>query len=158
MDHQLDTLPSAQPARSPSATPSPLRSRNRNERGFTLVEAMVALVLCTIGLMSLAQLMVVTLQMQQLGRNSTSAIAHGPGQDRRDSRRSVLPRHRSSAADRSTPTSPITTTFHREPTTSSAAGSSRSGPDDAVTSASTSLTVSAPVTVRVIPDLNDRRT
>ena len=34
---------------------------------------MVALLLSTVGLMALAQLMVVTLQMQQLGRSSTNA-------------------------------------------------------------------------------------
>jgi type II secretory pathway pseudopilin PulG len=45
----------------------------KSERGFTLVEAIVALVVSTIGLLTLAQMMAVTLQMQQLGRNSTSA-------------------------------------------------------------------------------------
>lgn len=33
---------------------------------------MVALVLCIVGLLSMAQLMAITLRMQQLGRNSTS--------------------------------------------------------------------------------------
>ena len=45
-----------------------------NERGFTLVEAMVAMVVCTIGLVAMAELMAVTLRLQQLGRNSTSAV------------------------------------------------------------------------------------
>ena len=45
-----------------------------NERGFTLVEAMVAMMICTIGLVSMAELMAVTLRLQQLGRNSTSAV------------------------------------------------------------------------------------
>lgn len=45
-----------------------------NERGFTLVEALVAMVICTIGLVSMAELMAVTLRLQQLGRNSTSAV------------------------------------------------------------------------------------
>lgn len=45
-----------------------------NERGFTLVEAMVAMVICTIGLVAMAELMAVTLRLQQLGRNSTSAV------------------------------------------------------------------------------------
>jgi len=35
---------------------------------------MVAMVICTVGLMSMAQLMAITLRMQQLGRNSTSAV------------------------------------------------------------------------------------
>src|ERR1043165_8889126 len=63
-----DISPSAQLGRSPSVT------QNLNsQRGFTLVEAMVAMFICTIGLMSMASLLAVTLRMQQLGRNSTSA-------------------------------------------------------------------------------------
>lgn len=45
-----------------------------NERGFTLVEVLIALVIATIGLVSLAQLMAITLRMQMLGRNETAAI------------------------------------------------------------------------------------
>ena len=45
-----------------------------NERGFTLVEAMVAMVVCTVGLVAMAELMAITLRLQQLGRNSTSAV------------------------------------------------------------------------------------
>ena len=44
-----------------------------NERGFTLVEAIVAMLVCTVGLVAMAELMAVTLRLQQLGRNSTSA-------------------------------------------------------------------------------------
>jgi len=44
-----------------------------DQRGFTLVEAMVALMVCTVGLIAMAELMAVTIRMQQLGRNSTSA-------------------------------------------------------------------------------------
>jgi type II secretory pathway pseudopilin PulG len=47
---------------------------SNNERGFTLVEAVVATVVCTIGLVAMAELLAVTLRVQQLGRNSTSAI------------------------------------------------------------------------------------
>jgi type II secretory pathway pseudopilin PulG len=47
---------------------------SRDERGFTLVEAMVAMMVCTVGLVAMAQLMAVTLRLQQLGRNSTSAV------------------------------------------------------------------------------------
>ena len=43
-----------------------------NERGFTLVEAMVAMVVCTVGLVAMAELMAITLRLQQLGRNSTA--------------------------------------------------------------------------------------
>jgi type II secretory pathway pseudopilin PulG len=44
-----------------------------NERGFTLVEAVVAVLVCTVGLVAMAELMAVTLRLQQLGRNQTSA-------------------------------------------------------------------------------------
>jgi type II secretory pathway pseudopilin PulG len=47
---------------------------SNNERGFTLVEAMIAMVVCTIGLVAMAELMMVTLRLQQLGRNQTSAV------------------------------------------------------------------------------------
>jgi Tfp pilus assembly protein PilV len=49
-------------------------ARMSNERGFTLVEALVAMVVCTVGLVAMAGLMAVTLRVQQLGRNSTSAV------------------------------------------------------------------------------------
>jgi prepilin-type N-terminal cleavage/methylation domain-containing protein len=44
-----------------------------NQRGFTLIEALVAMMVATVGLMAMAELMAVTIRMQQLGRNSTSA-------------------------------------------------------------------------------------
>jgi type II secretory pathway pseudopilin PulG len=44
-----------------------------NERGFTLIEAIVATLVCTVGLVAMAELMAITLRLQQLGRNSTSA-------------------------------------------------------------------------------------
>src|SRR5687767_8940993 len=62
--HEL--LPLAQPDKS-------LSPMLNNERGFTLVEAIVAMVVCTVGLVAMAELMAVTLRLQQLGRNSTSA-------------------------------------------------------------------------------------
>jgi type II secretory pathway pseudopilin PulG len=46
---------------------------SNNERGFTLIEATIAMMVCTIGLIAMAELLAVTLRMQQLGRNSTSA-------------------------------------------------------------------------------------
>src|SRR4030095_15459225 len=47
---------------------------SNNERGFTPVEAVTAMLVCTIGLVAMAELLAVTLRLQQLGRNSTSAV------------------------------------------------------------------------------------
>ena len=47
---------------------------SNNERGFTLVEAIIAMLVCTVGLIAMAELLAVTLRLQQLGRNSTSAV------------------------------------------------------------------------------------
>jgi prepilin-type N-terminal cleavage/methylation domain-containing protein len=44
-----------------------------NERGFTVIEVLVAMVILTVALVSMAELMAVTLRLQQLGRNQTSA-------------------------------------------------------------------------------------
>ena len=44
-----------------------------NERGFTLIEALVATLVLTIGLLATAELLAVSLRMHQLGRNSTTA-------------------------------------------------------------------------------------
>jgi prepilin-type N-terminal cleavage/methylation domain-containing protein len=44
------------------------------EGGFTLVEVLIAMVILTIALVSMAELMAVTLRMQMLGRNETAAI------------------------------------------------------------------------------------
>jgi prepilin-type N-terminal cleavage/methylation domain-containing protein len=45
-----------------------------NDRGFTLIEVLVAFVILTVGLVALAEMMAITLRMQQLGRNQTSAM------------------------------------------------------------------------------------
>jgi prepilin-type N-terminal cleavage/methylation domain-containing protein len=60
MAQQHEPLPSALPARS---------HLTRDERGFTLAEVVVALLVCTVGLVGMAQMLAVTLRMQQLGRN-----------------------------------------------------------------------------------------
>lgn len=44
-----------------------------NERGFTLVEVLIAMVIMTVALVALASMMAVTLRMQMLGRNQTNA-------------------------------------------------------------------------------------
>ena len=44
------------------------------ERGFTLVEVLIAMVIMTIALVSMAEMMAITLRMQMMGRNGTAAI------------------------------------------------------------------------------------
>jgi Tfp pilus assembly protein PilV len=44
-----------------------------DDRGFTIIEALIATVILTIALVSLAELMAITLRMQMLGRNQTAA-------------------------------------------------------------------------------------
>jgi len=45
----------------------------RDERGFTLIEAVIAAAVLTVALVALAELLAVSLRMHQLGRNSTTA-------------------------------------------------------------------------------------
>jgi Tfp pilus assembly protein PilV len=55
--------------------------KTSNERGFTVIEALFAIVILTISLVSLAELMAITLRMQMLGRNQTATTftaAAGP--------------------------------------------------------------------------------
>ena len=47
---------------------------NTSERGFTLVEVLVATVILVIGLVAMAELMAITLRMQMLGKNETAAV------------------------------------------------------------------------------------
>ena len=44
-----------------------------NDRGFTLIEVLIAMVILVIALVAMAQLMAISLRMQQLGRNQTAA-------------------------------------------------------------------------------------
>jgi prepilin-type N-terminal cleavage/methylation domain-containing protein len=46
---------------------------SNNDRGFTVIEVLVAMVILTVALVSMAELMAVTLRLQQLGRNQTAA-------------------------------------------------------------------------------------
>src|SRR5262245_54622124 len=57
----------------PPATCARLSPMPTNERGFTLVETLIALVIMTVALVGLAQLMVVSAQMHQVGRTSAEA-------------------------------------------------------------------------------------
>lgn len=49
-------------------------STDTSERGFTLVETLIAMVILTVGLVSMAELLAITLRMQMLGRNETAAV------------------------------------------------------------------------------------
>jgi prepilin-type N-terminal cleavage/methylation domain-containing protein len=45
-----------------------------NERGFTLIEVLIAMVIMTVALVAMAELMAIMLRMQMLGRNETAAV------------------------------------------------------------------------------------
>ena len=45
-----------------------------NERGFMLIEVLIAMVILTIAMVSMAELMAITVRMQMMGRNETAAI------------------------------------------------------------------------------------
>jgi prepilin-type N-terminal cleavage/methylation domain-containing protein len=45
-----------------------------SERGFTLIEVLFAMVILTVALVSMAELMAITIRMQMMGRNETAAI------------------------------------------------------------------------------------
>ncbi|MEY4095524.1 MAG: hypothetical protein RLZZ53_2723 [Acidobacteriota bacterium] len=49
-------------------------SSDSSDRGFTLVEVLFAMVILTVALVSMAELMAITLRMQMMGRNETAAI------------------------------------------------------------------------------------
>lgn len=48
--------------------------RPTDERGFTLIEVLVATVILTVALVSMAELMAVTLRLQMQGRNETAEV------------------------------------------------------------------------------------
>ncbi|MEO7135672.1 MAG: prepilin-type N-terminal cleavage/methylation domain-containing protein [Vicinamibacterales bacterium] len=45
-----------------------------DEHGFTLIEVLIAMVILTVALVSIAELMAITLRMQMMGRNETAAV------------------------------------------------------------------------------------
>jgi prepilin-type N-terminal cleavage/methylation domain-containing protein len=54
----------------PDASARPAR---KGERGFTLIETVVAILILTVGLVAVAQLMAVSVRMHQIGRDSATA-------------------------------------------------------------------------------------
>ena len=72
---------------SPSPQPVASAPSRNGERGFTLVETIVAVVILTVGLVAIAELLAVSVRMHQIGRDSASA-AHD--QNRHDHRHQQL--------------------------------------------------------------------
>lgn len=134
-----------------------------NERGFTLVEAVVAMMVCTIGLVAMAELMAVTLRLQQLGRNSTSAVRLA--QDRVDELTTLSFTTAPSMACGGSITANVAN-YNNTPLQDN--GTPDDPTDDTITKGYTVrwLVAAGPdgdpnlrtVTIRVLPDVNDRRT
>ena len=114
------------------------------------MEAVVAMVICTIGLVSLAELMAVTIRMQQLSQNSTHAVRLA--QDKIDEL-TTLSFVTAPAVQCGGSLTANVANFNDAP--ASGPGYARrwlvaAGPDGDLNLRT--------VTVRVIPDVNDRRT
>ena len=136
-----------------------------NERGFTLIEAMVAMMICTIGLIAMAELMAVTLRLQQLGRNSTSAVRLA--QDKVDelTSKNFATNVQAACGGSLDPDAPA---LNHWDTPMEDNGTPDNPADDTVTKGYTRLWLieAGPdgdpnlrqITVRVVPDVNDRRT
>jgi type II secretory pathway pseudopilin PulG len=135
---------------------------SNNERGFTLVEAVVAMLVCTIGLVAMAELLAVTLRLQQLGRNSTSAVRLA--QDKVDELTTMNFITNPSAACGGSLDDPVDDHFD---TPMQDNGTPDDPADDTVIKGYTRRWIISAgpdgdpnlrqVTVRVIPELNDRR-
>ena len=67
------------PLRPAGASPSS-RPNGASEGGFTLVEAVVAMAILIVGLLSLAQLLGVSIRAESLARNGAEATRLAPGQ------------------------------------------------------------------------------
>ncbi len=136
---------------------------SNNERGFTLVEAVVAMMVCTIGLVAMAELMAVTLRLQQLGRNSTSAVRLA--QDRVDV---LTTMNFATSPSMACGGSVVANVANYNDTPMRDNGTPNNTADDTVTKGYRVrwMVAAGPdgdpnlrtVSVRVIPDVNDRRT
>jgi prepilin-type N-terminal cleavage/methylation domain-containing protein len=121
-----------------------------DERGFTLIEAMVAMMICSVGLIAMAELMAVTLRMQQLGRNSTSASRLA--QDKIDELNTVGFCHASMLIGGSIAANNYVTDYNDIP-----AGATNYRRQWVVSAGPDASATLRQVTVRVTPELNDRR-
>ena len=115
-----------------------------NERGFTLIEVLIAMVILTVALVAMAELMAITLRMQMLGRNETAAVRLV------QSKIDQLVAVNFTNADRrhvgGSLTADVTNYIDTPTPASSGAGRSRRLP---------ARRECATLTVRVIPDVND---
>lgn len=120
-----------------------------NERGFTLIEVLIAMVILTIALVSMAELMAITLRMQMMGRNETAAIRLA--QSKIDELVAVdfTGASAASVALGGSLTADVAT-YNDTP----AAGLKRRWQIQAIAGETNVRTL----TVRLIPDINDRRT
>lgn len=75
MESKCEDSPSLPAGESPSSS-----SRGRSERGFTLVEVLFAAMILVSGLLSLAQLLTVTIKAESMARNGAEATRLAQGQ------------------------------------------------------------------------------
>ena len=132
-----------------------------NERGFTIIEALFAIVILTIALVSLAELMAITLRMQMLGRNQTAAARLA--QDKIDELMNANFNTAATVAIGGSPTADEANHFDSPSGLYKRRWTVAAGPADPAVAAAVAAgtLVANPVrvlTVRVIPTVNDYRT
>lgn len=123
-----------------------------NERGFTIVEVLIAMVILTVALVSIAELMAITIRMQMLGRNQTQAARLA--QDKIDELMSQNFTTNASVAIGGSLTADVANYFDDPSGLYKRRWQVSAGPVDPPVTAN-SLRV---LTVRIIPVVNDRRT
>jgi Tfp pilus assembly protein PilV len=121
----------------------------RNERGFTVIESLVATIVLTVGLVAMAELLAISLRMHQLGRASTTAtrLAQDKFEEMMKMNFATNPAIQVNGAN--TLASNVTNYFDIVP------GYTRRWQVSAGPDANPRL---RNVVLRVIPDVNDRRT
>lgn len=123
-----------------------------NERGFTIVEVLIAMVILTVALVSIAELMAITIRMQMLGRNQTQAARLA--QDKIDELMSQNFTTNASVAIGGSLTADVANYFDDPSTLYKRRWQVSAGPVDPPVAAN-SLRI---LTVRIIPVVNDLRT